>query len=134
MKAVFDTNVLVAAFLTEGICAKLLTRARKNQFLLLISPDILREFDRVLSKKFSSSAQQIEEAHQIILEAAHLLEPLSLVVSGVCRDPDDDRILSCAVAAKADYLISGDSDLLDLKKSRGIKIVNPKTFELLFED
>lgn len=134
MKAVFDTNVLLAAFLTEGICTKLLTRARKNQFHLLTPPDILREFDRVLAKKFSSSAQQIKEAHQIILEAAHLVAPPTSLVKGVCRDPDDDMILSCAVAAKADYLVSGDSDLLDLKKFEGIKIVSPKTFELLFED
>ena len=134
MKAVFDTNVLVASFLTEGICTKLLTRARKNQFHLLISPDILREFDRVLAKKFSSSAQQIKEANQIILEAAYLVTPPTSLVKGVCRDPDDDMILSCAVTAKADYLVSGDSDLLDLKKFQGIKIVSPKTFELFFED
>ncbi|MBM4351253.1 MAG: putative toxin-antitoxin system toxin component, PIN family [Deltaproteobacteria bacterium] len=134
MKAVFDTNVLVAAFLTEGICTKLLTRARKKQFYLLISPDILREFDKVLTKKFSSSAQQIKEAHQIILEAANLIEPPHVLVKGACRDPDDDRILACAVASKADYLVSGDSDLLDLYKFQGTKIVSPKTFEMLFED
>lgn len=134
MKAVFDTNVLLAAFLTEGICTKLLTRAKKKQFQLFIFPDILREFDRVLSKKFLSSAQQIRESQQIILEAAHLVEPPASLVKGVCRDPDDDMILSCAVAAKADYLVSGDSDLLDLKKFQGIKIVSPKTFEMLFED
>ncbi|MDI6762711.1 MAG: putative toxin-antitoxin system toxin component, PIN family [Thermodesulfobacteriota bacterium] len=134
MKAVFDTNVLLAAFLTEGICTKLLTRARKKQFQLFISPDILREFDRVLSKKFLSSAQQIREAHQIILEAAHLVEPPSSPVKGVCRDPDDDRILSCAVAAKADYLVSGDSDLLELQEFQGIKMFSPRAFEMLFED
>jgi len=134
MRVVFDTNVLLAAFLTEGICAKLLARSRKKQFQLFISPDILREFDRVLSKKFLSSAQQIREAHQIILEAAHLVEPPHALVREVCRDPDDDRILSCSVAAKADYLVSGDSDLLDLQEFQGIEIVNPKTFEMLFED
>ncbi len=134
MKAVFDTNVLLAAFLTEGICTKLLTRARKKQFQLFISPDILREFDRVLSKKFLSSAQQIRESQQIILEAAHLVEPPSFLVKGVCRDPDDDRILSCAVAAKVDYLVSGDSDLLELQEFQGIKMFSPRAFEMLFED
>lgn len=134
MKAVFDTNVLLAAFLTEGICTKLLTRARKKQFQFFISPDILREFDRVLSKKFLSSAQQIREAHQVILEAANLVESSHALARGVCRDPDDDRILACAVAAKADYLVSGDSDLLDLQEFLGIKIVSPKTFEMLFQD
>jgi len=134
MKVVFDTNVLLTAFLTEGICAKLLIRARKRQFQLLISPYILREFDKVLSEKFLSSERQIKEAHQLILEATHLVEPPSSLVTGVCRDPDDDQILSCAVDAKVDYLVSGDSDLLELQEFQGIKIVSPKAFESLFED
>jgi predicted nucleic acid-binding protein len=56
------------------------------------------------------------------------------VVSGVCRDPDDDQILSCALSAEADYLITGDMDLLELKEFHGIRILTPGAFELLFED
>jgi putative PIN family toxin of toxin-antitoxin system len=84
-------------------------------------------------KKFSASKEQIKTAAKLISEVAQLVTPTSLV-SGVCRDPDDDQILSCALSAKADYLVTGDIDLLELKEFRGIKILNPGAFELLFDD
>jgi putative PIN family toxin of toxin-antitoxin system len=133
MKVVFDTNVLVAAFVTEGVCAKLLERARWKQLDLVISPFILKEFDNVLLKKLSASKEQIRTATKLISEAAQIVSPTSMV-SGVCRDPDDDQILSCALSSEADYLVTGDSDLLELKEFRGIRILTPGAFELLFED
>jgi putative PIN family toxin of toxin-antitoxin system len=133
MKAVFDTNVLVAAFVTEGVCAKLLGRARRKQLNLVISPFILKEFENVLLKKFSASKEQIRTAAKLISEAAQIVSHASMA-SGICRDPDDDQILSCALSAEADYLVTGDSDLLQLKEFHGIRIVTPAAFELLFED
>ena len=133
MKAVFDTNVFVAAFVTEGVCAKLLGRARRKQLDLVISPFILEEFKNVLSKKFFASKEQTKATIGLILEAAQVVSPASKV-SAVCRDPDDDQILSCALSAKADYLVTGDSDLLELKEFHGIRILTPGAFELLFED
>jgi putative PIN family toxin of toxin-antitoxin system len=133
MKAVFDTNVLVAAFVTEGVCAKLLGRARRKQLDLVISPFILKEFENVLLKKFSASKEQTRTATKLISEAAQMVNPTSMV-SGVCRDPNDDQILSCTLSAEADYLVTGDMDLLELKEFRGIRILTPGAFELLFED
>ena len=133
MKAVFDTNVLVAAFVTEGLCARLLGRARRRQMDLVVSSFILNEFENVLFKKFSASKEQIRTATRLISEAAQIVSHAS-VVSGICRDPDDDQILSCALSAKADYLVTGDSDLLGLKGFHAIRILTPGAFELLFED
>ena len=133
MKAVFDTNVLVAAFVTEGVCAKLLGRVRRKQLDLVLSPFILKEFENVLLKKFSASKEQIRTASHLITEAAHIVSHTS-VVSGVCRDPDDDQILSCALSSEADYLVTGDLDLLELKEFHGIRILAPAAFELHFED
>jgi len=133
MKAVFDTNVLVAAFVTEGVCAKLLGRARRRQLNLVISPFILKEFENVLLKKFSASKEQIRTAAKLISEAAQIVSHASMV-SGICRDPDDDQILSCALSAVAEYLVTGDFDLLELKEFHGIRILTPGAFELLFED
>jgi putative PIN family toxin of toxin-antitoxin system len=133
MKALFDTNVLVAAFVAEGVCAKLLGRARRKQFDLVLSPFILEEFTNVLSRKFSASKEQIRAACNLISEAARTVSHSS-VMSGICRDPDDDQILSSALAAKADYLVTGDNDLLELDEFHGIRIVTPGAFELLFED
>jgi putative PIN family toxin of toxin-antitoxin system len=133
MKAVFDTNVLVAAFVTEGVCAKLLGRARRKQLNLVISLFILKEFENVLLKKFSASKEHMRAATKLISEVGHRVNPAPKV-SGVCRDPDDDQILSCALSVKADYLVTGDFDLLDLKEFHGIRILTPGAFELLFED
>ena len=134
MKAVFDTNVLLAAFLTEGVCAKLLTRARKQQFNLVTCPFILHEFERILSKKFSATKQERENALALITEAAQDIVHPAKTVTGVCRDKDDDNVLACALDADADNLVTGDKDLLQLKVFRGIRIITPREFELLFDN
>lgn len=134
MKALFDTNVLLAAFLTEGVCAKLLVRSRKRQFDLVTCPFILHEFERILAKKFTATKQERENALALITEAAQDIVQPSEVLSGVCRDKDDDNVLSCAVEAAVDYLVTGDKDLLTLKKFREIRIITPRDFELLFDN
>ena len=134
MRAVFDTNVLVAAFVAEGICSKLLTRGRKKQFHLIVCPIILQEFGRVLIKKFSATQNEARSALQMVSEAIHSVVRPSQSVKSVCRDPDDDAILACALEARADYLVTGDVDLLELKIFKGVRIVTPRDFEILFND
>ncbi len=68
MRAVFDTNVLIAAFATEGLCATLLRRAPKGQFQLLLFPIILQEFQRVLRRKLAASPGEAREARGLLLE------------------------------------------------------------------
>jgi putative PIN family toxin of toxin-antitoxin system len=134
VRAVFDTNVLVAAFAAEGICSKILTRGRKKQFHLIACPIILEEFERVLIKKFSATRNEARSALQIVSEAMHSIVLPSQSEQGVCRDPDDDAILACALEARADYLVTGDVDLLELKTFKGIRIVTPRDFEMFFND
>ena len=134
MRAVFDTNVLVVAFAAEGICSKILTRGRKKQFHLIACPIILQEFERVLIKKFSATRNEARSALQIVSEAMHSIVLPSQSEQGVCRDPDDDAILACALEARADYLVTGDVDLLELKTFKGIRIVTPRDFEMFFND
>jgi putative PIN family toxin of toxin-antitoxin system len=130
--ALFDTNVLIAALVTEGICSKLLHRARKKEFLLLTCPFIISEVQRVLSKKFHASKKDVADAVSLILDTAEYIEH-AVKVPGACRDADDDNIIACAIAAKAEYLVTGDADLLEMKSCRGSKIVSPRDFELLFD-
>jgi putative PIN family toxin of toxin-antitoxin system len=134
VRAVFDTNVLVAAFAAEGICSKILTRGQKKQFHLIGCPIILQEFERFLIKKFSATRNEAQSALKIVSEAMHNIVLPSQSEQGVCRDPDDDAILACALEAKADYLVTGDVDLLELMMFKGIRIVTPRNFELLFND
>lgn len=132
MIAVFDTNVLLAALITEGICSKLLHRARADEFSLVSCPFIMQELRRILSKKFHLGREEITTAMEPISEAISKVIEHSLKVKDTCRDAADDNIIACALAAEADYLVTGDSDLLDIKHYRGIKIVTPRDFEALF--
>jgi uncharacterized protein len=134
MKAVFDTNVLVAAFLTEGLCAKALVRARKHEFHLTLSTDIMKETEQVLRRKFKLSPFEVVSVLSLLNEAA--AETLEKVnpVSAICRDPDDNKILACAEQAHADYIVTGDKDLLVMKRYGKAKIVIPRDFERLFTD
>jgi putative PIN family toxin of toxin-antitoxin system len=134
MKVVFDTNVLVSAFVTEGVCSKLLGRARRRQFQLITCPFILKELEAVLLKKLSATKGETRQVLRILAEAISALVQPAQPVSGICRDPDDNNILSCIIAASADYLVTGDSDLLELREFRGTRIVSPRDFELLLED
>ena len=136
MKAVFDTNVLIAAFLTDGLCAKLLLRARRNEFSLILCPFILQEFQKFLQIKIKASNQEIEMAVNLLKEAASEINQPS-IFSGIertCRDADDDNILKCALASESDYLVTGDDDLLTLHKYGKTKIIKPRQFESLFID
>ena len=134
MKAVFDTNVLIAAFMTEGLCSGILIRARKQAFNLVLCDDIIREFEGILMKKFKLTSIDISEISTIVSEAAseilHKLSP----VPNICRDPNDDMIIACAIDAAADYIVTGDEDLLILKKYKDIVIINPRNFEALFAE
>jgi uncharacterized protein len=134
MRVVFDTNVLVSAFVTEGVCSKLLGRARRRQFQLITCPFILKELEAVFSKKLSATRGETRQVLRILSEAiSDLVEP-DQPVTGTCRDPDDDHILSCVLAANADYWVTGDSDLLELRDFRGTRIFTPRDFELLLKD
>jgi putative PIN family toxin of toxin-antitoxin system len=134
VKAVFDTNVLIAAFLTEGLCSGLLIRARKKAFNLVLCDDIIREFEGILIKKFKLTSTDISEILPIVSEAAseilHKLGP----IPNICRDPNDDMIIACAIDAAADYIVTGDEDLLILKRYKDIIMINPRNFEALFAD
>ena len=131
MRVVFDTNVFVSAFVTEGVCSVLLKRARKSEFELIVCPFIVEEVKNVLSRKLKAENHLIENVLLIIREASNTIHPLDSV-KNLCRDKDDDFVLSCAVSANADYLVSGDKDLLIIEKFKGVKIVSPREFEMLF--
>ena len=134
MRAVFDTNVLVAAFLTEGICSTLLLRARRGECELILSTDIIKEFERTLRRKFLVSQSETSNVRKVLAEATLDVFQKVNPIAPVCRDPDDDRILACAREAHADYIVTGDQDLLVLKRYGTTRIVTPRDFESLFTE
>lgn len=135
MRAVFDTNILVSAFAAEGLCARLLIRANRREFDLFVSPAIRKEFETALKKKVGLLAEEIQEALLLLEEAAKTCDPAkrNIRVIGVCRDEADHAVLEAALACRAEFIVTGDKDLLILKEFRKIRIVTPREFELMFE-
>ena len=134
MKAVFDTNVLIAAYLTEGLCARLLRRARRQQFELITCPSILEECRDNLKRLTSPRPEALQATLRQLQEISISVTPAPALVPKTCRDPADNVILGCAIAAQADYLVTGDRDLLDLHPYQGLPILSPRDFESLFAD
>lgn len=133
MRVVFDTNVIIAAFVADGVCAKLVRRARRRELELFICKIIIHEFSSKLKGKFHCTIKEIEQACLLISEAATAVLTEGVLKSPVCRDRDDDMILACAETAGAGYLVTGDKDLLVLERHGSCKILSPRDFELMFE-
>ena len=136
IRAVLDTNVWVSAILTPGNPpAKILEFALTGKMRLLVSPGIIREIGQVLKypkvkkslKKHRITSQEVDDVILKLLKAA-LITPGGILAEGVSDDPADDMIIACALEGRADFIISGDHHLTDVKDYQGIKIVAPSTF------
>ena len=118
-----DTNVLISASIARGNEHDLIELGRKHKARLIISPYILIEYILVLSRpKFKLTESAIEGMLKAVLSATTLVLP-RIKLDAVKADPDDNMVLECAVAAKVDYVASGDRHLLTLGSCRKIPIV-----------
>ncbi len=129
MRAVADTNVVVSAFLWGGNPRRLLEAARHGQIRLYTSRALIEELERVLTRdKFADLLGQSRFSPAYLISRYSRLAQLIAVASiepVIAADPADDAVLACAVAAKADLIVSGDRHLLDLKQYRDIAVVTP---------
>ena len=127
-KVVIDTNVIVSGLNFRGKPREILDLLRAGGVQLCISPFILEEVRVVLWEDFGWSAERIGEVVEKLKDRAILVEP-QIRVSVIKGKDDDNRILECAVAADAQFIISGDKrHLLPLKQYQGIRIVSPDEF------
>ncbi|MFH1823833.1 MAG: putative toxin-antitoxin system toxin component, PIN family [Candidatus Firestonebacteria bacterium] len=126
-KIVCDTNILISAFIFPGGPPEEVFKGIITQdYELGISEPILKEFKRVLMKKFSWPEEKSNEIIELIQRNAIIVTPK--FVLKIIHDEPDNRILECAEEFKADYIVSGDKHILDLKKYKKIKILNPSNF------
>jgi len=128
-RAVLDTNVVVSALLFSGKLTRLYALWKKEAFTIAASREIIEEYVRVLAyPKFKLTEREIEAL--INEELLPYIEPVTVNedVKGVCEDPDDEKFLACAVAGKADFIVSGDAHLLNLKKYEGCAILTAEEF------
>ncbi|MDR3012355.1 MAG: putative toxin-antitoxin system toxin component, PIN family [Chitinispirillales bacterium] len=130
MKTVLDVNMFVSAYLYGGVPKAVLKRAVRMLDTLFITDDILADIEKTFRKpKFDLSNENVVSFLDDIRKYARkvIVSPQHKAV-GVCRDADDDKILECAHAAQADYIITGDNDLLDLKKHHSVKIITARKY------
>ncbi len=128
LKVVLDTNVLISAILFGGKPRRILEKAIRGEIRLCLSEPILEELSGVLRRsKFDYSLEKVQTLLTELTSIADFVNP-SQIIRLVLEDPDDNRILECAVEAKANYIITGDFHLLKLSRYRDIEIVNAFTF------
>jgi len=126
VRVFLDTNVLVSAFATRGLCADVL-RHILAEHDLIIGEVVIVELRRVLRDRIKIPAPVITSIEQLLRDQIVVpkpSEPHSLSI----RDPDDRWVLASAAAGKADVLVTGDSDLLDVAPRSPITIVDPRGF------
>ena len=125
MIVVFDTNVIVAALLTNGLCHECFRRAVRRR-LLASSPGLLDELESTLRRKFvvTPSARAFLQTFR---NQVRLVDPAPLPAP-VCRDRDDDLVLATALSAGAERIVTGDRDLLVLGEYAGVRLVSPRQF------
>ncbi len=127
MNVFLDTNVLVSAFATRGLCADVF-RLVLAQHDLLISRQVIAEFRRVLKRKFSVPDTLTEEFVAFLREARVVPSPRPPFPHAV-RDADDAAVLAAAIHVRCDVLISGDPDLLDIAATVSeLRILSPRQF------
>ena len=127
MKLVVDTNVVISGLLWLGNPGRLLEAAASGLLTIYTSAALVDELANTLSKgklapRVRTSGLTLDELLGRYLDVAIAVDAPS-IVPVVLADPDDDHVLACALAAQADLIVSGDSDLLDLKSFQGIPIV-----------
>jgi putative PIN family toxin of toxin-antitoxin system len=131
LRVFLDTNVLVAAFATRGLCADLFAMVLAEHELLL-SQTVVEELRRALSEKIRVPEQQVREVVSLVIASASLFSGPASNPPLAVRDPDDAVILGEALASQADVLITGDKDLLELEDIPGLRVLDPRGFwELL---
>ena len=128
IKAVLDTNILLSSLFWKGQPRKIVELAIENKFRAVTSADILEELKCVLEEDFSQVPYDARERIlRDILSYSALVIPKKITVKNL-RDFQDTKIIACALEAEAEYIVTGDKDLLVLKEYARIKITTAREF------
>jgi len=132
MKITVDTNVLISATFWYGDSYRVIEAVEQKKISLILSEDIIEEYRGVLGyeeikEKIRNTNLATKQSVQKIVSLARIVIP-TRKINVVHDDPDDNRIIECAVAGNVNYLITQDRHLLKLKEFEGIKILTPHDF------
>jgi putative PIN family toxin of toxin-antitoxin system len=127
VKAVFDTNIFVSALMFPGGRAEAaLMKVIEGEVELRVSKSIIHEVLGVLSRKFDRDPEELARVAVYLTDVGKVVQPKSKLT--VLRDEPDNRILECAIAGRADVIVTGDQAMLALGKYKDVSIVTLKDF------
>jgi len=131
-RIVIDTNVYISAIFWGGKPREVLELGRNGRISIFTSSEIQAEIEMKLKTKFRIEENEVA---QILLDYAMFTMPIKPLhrIAIIEADPDDDKFMECALAARAGYIVSGDKHLLNLKNYQGIQIKKPAEFLEIFE-
>ncbi len=128
-RLVIDTNVFVSAVLTRSSTASFFVTGALSKDLILTSVAAWEELSEVLLRQKFSRIRSIDERRELLAIYRLLFQPTEIMKSVQdCRDPKDNKFLELALAGKADFIVTGDADLLSLHPWRGIAILSPADY------
>ena len=128
MRIILDTNVFVSGIFWSGPPCKILEAWHERKVKLVLSEEILNEYDRVakaISKKYPDI--DLSPFMELLAFHAEMYVPMKLPHS-ISRDPDDDKFIACALSSNVNLIVSGDQDLVVISNFREVKIVSPADF------
>lgn len=129
MKVVIDTNVYIAAMMTNGHCERVLRHAWKHHSVI-VSKEIINECEQVLRKKLRFTSQETKKICRLIRRHGQTATVTTVLKKRITRDRMDDHVLALAQQERVDVVITGDQDILVIKKYQGIPLLSPTEYWL----
>ena len=133
MKIVLDTNVWLSGIFWQGNPYQIIKSAEKGPFTVILSKPILQEIAKVLNREakfqkfLSEKTLELEQLLKKIIEMSEIVD-VKTTLNVISEDPEDNKVLEAAVDGDADYIVSGDRHLLQIKKFGKTKILSPREF------
>ena len=127
MRAVVDTNVFISGLFWGGRPRRVMDLAAAGRFQALTSAELLLELEDVLTEDFEVPQERVDLVLRDVLSYAEMIVP-GEEPSVAVRDVDDVKVIACAIAGRADCIITGDRDLLSLGDVQGISVLTPAQF------
>ncbi len=126
MRVVLDTSVIVAAFASRGLCSEVF-EVCVSSHTIVFSEHILSEIKEKLIHKIKLPHKIVPSIIGYLREVSETVKP-EMIDTHICKDKDDIKILETALSGNARFIITGDGDLLVLKKYKEIEIITPREF------
>jgi len=130
MRVVIDTNLLITYLIShrDPMATIIDDHLAQGDFAMLSSPELLAELDRALSYSRLQKFYDKDTRLRFVALIAQLAEMQNLPneIPAISRDPDDDKFIACAIAGRADFLVSGDQDLLTLEQVGDVRIITAR--------